>query len=113
MLNNTAMCTCNVIYFQAFGSFPFISIRFGLTCKVGETQTFQAMVAVKVMKYRKGPFFFIQTAPANHSELVQRKPAELVHSNEDVACDLSNTLKEIKQSMISNSSADVLQYSTV
>lgn len=58
------------------------------------------MLTLKVMKHRKGPFLFIKTAPANHSELVERQPAELVHSNEDVACDLSDTLKEIKQKMI-------------
>jgi len=75
-----------------FPSQSFLQSR--LTCKVGEAQIFQATVTLKVMEDRKGPFLLIQAVTTNHSELVQRQPRELVHSNEDVACDFSDTLKE-------------------
>lgn len=78
---------CHVLFTHSF-------LQSRLTCEVGEAQIFQATVTLKVMEDRKGPFLLIQAATTDHSELVQRQPAELVHSNEDVSCDFSDTLKE-------------------
>lgn len=89
----------DVTYVMCFPSQ--ICLQSRLTCKVSEAQIFQATVTLKVMDDRKGPFLLIQAATTNHSELVQRHPTELVHSNEDVACDFSDTLKEkYKTSML-------------
>lgn len=58
-----------------------------------KAQVLQSILAIEVEKDRQGPFLIIQRATTDHSQLLQRKPAKLVCSNEDIARHFPNSLQ--------------------